>query len=107
MRKIALIAALVSSPALAGDIDLQIDNFAVDRGITSLVLKVTNNSDANVGSIYATCAFLNEDKRALRVQSTFIAGVAAGQSAYSELRTRTGGIKNASCTIDGYESALR
>ena len=97
-----LVAALALLPfsAAAQAIDIQVDNFTAQRGISELVLKVTNNTGADVESLFIDCAFLREDGRAIDIGKVLISTLAAGEYAYDKASIgTTDGVSQAECRV--------
>lgn len=104
--RIVLTAAFAafSGSALADPIDIQVDNFTVDRGIAELVLKVTNTTGADVTDVFIDCAFLDANMRAIDIGKALIQNIPAGGYAYDKAAiARTAGVQHAECRVVKYK----
>lgn len=95
--------AVIAIPAAAQSIDIQVDNFTAQRGISELVLKVTNNTGADVEGVQIDCAFLRSDGRAIDIGKALIPSIAAGDYAYDKAAIpTTEGVSEAECRVVRY-----
>lgn len=95
------LALLTAAPAYARDaISIDVDNFTAERGISTLVLKVTNNTGKAVESVFIDCAFLTEDERAIDIGKALISNIPAGGYAYDKASIpTTDGVSKAECRV--------
>lgn len=104
MRKFVIAAALmlsVATTASADDIDVQVDNFFVETGISTVVLKITNNTATTVANVFVSCAFLNDDRQAIDVGKAWVTNLGPKQVAYDKARIPSSdGVQFASCSVD-------
>jgi hypothetical protein len=76
--------ALLATPAFAGSLDIQVDNFTVDRGIHHVVMKVTNSTSRTLENTYINCAILDRDKRAIGIAKANIEIMYPGSHRYED-----------------------
>lgn len=92
-----LLAAAVS----ANLITIDIDNFTAHRGISTLILKVTNNNSEAIKSLYIDCTFMTEAGRAIDIGKSSISNLGAGETVYDKAAIpTTEGVEKASCRVD-------
>lgn len=95
--------ACISTVAMADGIDIQVDNFTVDRGISELVLKVTNNTAVEVGNVFIDCTFLTEEGRAIDIGKALIPSIPSKGYVFDKAAiTRTDGVAKAECRVVQY-----
>ena len=102
MIRIAIAAASIAFalPASAAGFDIQVDNFFVQDGIASAVMKVTNNTGAAAESVYIDCVFLDGERRAIEIGKALIPAIQAGGYAYDKASAVTGdAVKYAECGV--------
>jgi hypothetical protein len=104
-KTLAALAMLMAAPALAQDaVSFEVDNFFVDSGITTAVLAVTNNLETPVTSVFLSCAFLNDEEKAIDVGGGLISRLDAGETAYERVSIGTGdGVQYARCRVEKYQ----
>ena len=99
-RYIAALAWALATPALGAGFDIQVDNFYVDGGIATVVMKVTNNTGLPAESVFIDCAFLDKDERAIEIGKALIPAIAAGGYAYDKAAAVTGDrVQFAACDV--------
>jgi len=102
---IVIVGLLTTGVAHAADIGLAYENFYRDEkaGRARIVIRVTNNTARPQRSIFAECAFLNSEKRALDVATLIASNVAPGSSAVvAGWSAQMPGIEHAECRISNY-----
>ena len=77
-------AALIATPALAGDLRIDVDSFAVDNGIYRVVMKVTNGTSRTLQDIYIDCVIFDESMRAIGIAKANIDHLYPGSQAYKD-----------------------
>lgn len=104
MREILIAGAMVlacSSAALADSVGIEVDNFFVETGISTAVLKITNNSSATIANVFVSCAFLGADKKAIDVGKAWVTDLRPGQTRYENARiASSAGVQYARCSRD-------
>lgn len=99
-RTIAALTWALATPALGAGFDIQVDNFYVDGGIATVVMKVTNNTGADAKDVFVDCAFLDKEERAIEIGKALISTIAAGASAYEKAAAVTGDrVQFADCNV--------
>lgn len=101
---LALTGICIATPALAAGVDFKYENFYRDQdmGRTRIVLKITNDTP-KVLTVFAECAFLNAEKRALDTAILIASNVPAHGHAYADSwSAQMDGIKHADCRIVRY-----
>lgn len=104
-RAATLSAALMAmvTPAVAVDIKIEIDNFTAVRGISELVLRVTNNSSQVVSDVFIDCVFMTEDERAIDIGKALISRIPPGGTKFDKAAIpTTEGVAKAQCDVDRY-----
>ncbi len=104
MRALILAVFIAASgPTFAGDIEIDVQNFTASKGISDLVLKITNNTGKSLEMIFVDCAFLDKNKRALAIGKAIISNVDAGGYAYDTASiARSQGVAHAECRVTDY-----
>lgn len=104
MRALIILAAgllIAARPAFAGGVNLDYENFYLDKGRAKIVLKVNNSTGKRLDVVIAECAFLDGKNRAVDVATLIASDVEA--SAYVDGWSATvGGIKHAHCRVSSY-----
>lgn len=104
----ALLTAVATALACAGawaaePIEIGIENFTAERGISTLILKVSNNTAAPLQTVFIDCAFLTEDERAIDIGKALVSNIPAGGYAYDKASiARTDGVAKAECRVVSY-----
>lgn len=106
-RALVLWLALASSGVSAQDgpapFDIEIDNFTASRGISEVVMKVTNNTGRAVQSVFIDCVFFTADEKAIDIGKALIPAIPAGGVAYDKAAIpRTDGVQLVSCSVVRY-----
>lgn len=81
---LALTLGLVSTPASAADIDIDVQELALRFGMVQADLKVTNNLPSRVGPIYINCSFLDANRRFIDVGRGLVAAIDPSSVAYTK-----------------------
>ncbi|MBB4587918.1 hypothetical protein GGE50_003822 [Rhizobium leguminosarum] len=81
---LALTLGLVSTPASAADIDIDVQELALRFGMVQADLKVTNNLPSRVGPIYINCAFLDANRRFIDVGRGLVVAIDPSSVAYTK-----------------------
>ena len=106
MRRFLAVATamLISGVAFGADpVSIDVENFTAERGISTLVLKVTNNTTAHIDRAYIDCAFLTEDERPIDIGKALVTNLAAGGHAYDKASIpTTDGVAKADCRVVNY-----
>lgn len=85
---------------MAEGIDIQVDNFTAQGGISEIVMKVLNNTDEAVTNVFIDCAFLRENGKAIDIGKALIPSIAAHSYAYDKAAiTTTNGVAKADCRV--------
>lgn len=85
MSKFLIFAAmLASAPALAADVQIDVQNFTSKNGIARATMLVTNMSERVIANVYVDCAFLGADKRAVGLGKANIRNLPARGDAYAD-----------------------
>jgi hypothetical protein len=85
LSKVLIFAAVVAStPALAADVQIDVQNFTLQNGIARATMLVTNTSERAISNVYVDCAFLGADKRAIGLGKANIRRLPAKGDAYAE-----------------------
>ena len=91
------------TPAVAGEIDIEVDNFTAERGISELVLRVINNTATEVSDVFIDCVFMTEDERAIDIGKALIPAIAAGGTKFDKAAiATTDGVAKALCEVVSY-----
>ena len=89
----------VTSASAAG-FDVQVDNFTATGGISSAVMKVTNNTGADAESVFIDCVFMSKDQKAIDIGKAVIAAIPAGGVAYDKASIATSeGVQFVICDV--------
>lgn len=104
MRKVlvaTLFALAMAGGASADDVDVHVDNFYVEMGISTVVLKITNNSASIVPNVFVSCVFMDKDQHAIDVGKAWVTNLRPKQVAYDKASIpSSAGVQFASCTVD-------
>jgi hypothetical protein len=99
-RLAVMALALTSGAAFADDIDIQVDNFTADRGISELVLRVTNNTSKPVSDVFIDCTFMTEEERAIDIGKALISSIPAKGFVFDKAAIpTTDGVAKALCRV--------
>ena len=99
-RYIAALTWALATPALGAGFDIQVDNFYVDGGIATVVMKVTNNTGKAADSVFIDCAFLDKEERAIEIGKALIPAIEAGEFVYDKASAVTGDrVQYAACDV--------
>lgn len=91
----------VVTAASGEDIDVHVDNFFVETGVSTVVLKITNNTATTVANVFVSCAFLDADQRAIDVGKAWVTDLKPKQVAYDKARIPSSkGVQFAACSVD-------
>ena len=91
-----LLAAAVSANLIVIDID----NFTADRGISTLILKITNNNSEGINSLFIDCTFMDENERAIDIGKSHVTNIRAGETVYDKASIgTTEGVQKALCRV--------
>jgi hypothetical protein len=100
---VSALAALWAGASHASDFDIQVDNFSKDFGITSVVMKISNNLGYDVKNVYIDCVFLTKEKRAIDIGPAIVSKIAAGSYAYEKAAiTKTDGVRFVECSVKDF-----
>ena len=105
MKKLvmALALAAAATPAMASGIVIEVDNFTADRGISQLVLRVTNTSGQDVSSVFIDCVFMTEEERAIDIGKALIPHIPAGGTKFDKASIpTTEGVSKAACEVTSF-----
>lgn len=106
MKRATIFAAMFTAliaPAWAADIEIEIDNFTANRGISELVLRVTNNSSREVTNVFIDCVFMTKDNRAIDIGKALINRIPPGGTKFDKAAIpTTDGVAQAQCEVDRY-----
>jgi hypothetical protein len=105
MRALAIatvVLLLTGSAALAvDDIDVQVENFFVEPGTATVVLKITNNGTTTAPNVFVSCAFLDANQKAIDIGKAWVTDLAPNRAAYDKARIPTSkGVQFATCSVD-------
>lgn len=99
MRAILALLAMTGY-ASAADVSLEYENFYLDKGRAKIILKIENNTARRYKMVFAECAFLDGNQRAIDTATLIASNVSAGAVAYVDgWSAQIDGIKHASCRI--------
>ncbi|MBD9542952.1 hypothetical protein IB276_26250 [Ensifer sp. ENS04] len=79
---ILTVSVLIAGQAVAGSVDVGVENFTHSNGVAKAVLKVSNSLGKPASNIFVDCAFLNGEKKAIDVGSALIEKIANNEYAY-------------------------
>jgi len=97
----AMVLAIASSPSSADEVDVHVENFFVERGISTVVLKITNNTSAVVPNVFVSCAFLDANQKAIDIGKAWVTNLGPNKSTYDKARIPSAdGVQFASCSVD-------
>lgn len=97
------VAMLASTHAHGAEIDIQVDNFTVQRGISEVVLRVTNNTGKALSSVFIDCVFMTEDERAIDIGKAMVPSMEIGATKFEKAAVpTTEGVAKALCEIRSY-----
>lgn len=65
--------SLVASTAMAGGIDVRVENFTKEFGVYRVVVLVTNNTSRTQENVYVDCVVFGPDGKAIGIAKTNIA----------------------------------
>ncbi|MDP9837604.1 hypothetical protein J2T09_002356 [Neorhizobium huautlense] len=102
-RLLIFAAALAATPAVAAEIEIEVQNFTSKNGIARATMLVKNTSNETIRDVYIDCAFLGRDKRAVGIGKANIRNLPARGDAYTDASLVTNDdIKFVDCRgIDG------
>lgn len=96
--------AVLAAPVAAADLEIQIDNFTAQRGISELVFRVTNKSTQVLSDIFIDCVFMTEEGRAIDIGKALISRIPPGGTKFDKAAIpTTDGVAKASCAVDRYK----
>lgn len=96
----AISVALWPAASSAAGFNIQVDNFYVDGGIATTVMKVTNETGADARSVFIDCVFLDKDHKAIDIGKALISAIPAGGHAYDKASAVTGDrVQFADCSV--------
>lgn len=101
----AIVALVGTLPAGAADIDLTYENFYRDdrMGRVRVIVKVTNNTARHLSSIFAECAFLDANGKALDQAVLIASNVAPQSSAHAAAwSAQMDGLEKADCRVSNF-----
>ncbi|UIK05002.1 hypothetical protein [Neorhizobium galegae] len=85
MKVIVFCAMMAAATAAsAADIEIDVQNFSVERGVARAVMLVKNNLAKPVQGVFIDCAFLDGDKKAVGIGRAIINALAPNGDAYEE-----------------------
>lgn len=95
-----LFALMLAVTPLPGDFDIRVDNFTAERGISQIVMTVTNRTPRDAERVYVECVFMTEDERAIDIGRELIPSIPAGGQALGKAAIpTTAGVSKASCSV--------
>lgn len=101
MKKMLLLIAMLSAgPAAADDFNIEVENFTAERGISTVVMKVTNMTGRDARQVFIDCVFLDGNQKAIDIGKALIPFIANGGSAYDKAAIpTTEGVQFAQCGV--------
>jgi hypothetical protein len=98
---LTFLALLVATlPARSGNLELQVDRLTVRDGVARVVLKVLNSSGQAYSYVFAECAFLDGNKKAVDTAKAMFQTVPANGHAYAKAAIdHAGEVKTVDCRI--------
>lgn len=99
------LAALVSTPASAAGVEMNVENFwRHQNGAIEIVIKFTNNTNRTVSFVSASCALLDGDMKAVTTQNVISQNIAPGGNAYGKNYVlNPGKSEKAECRIEAID----
>lgn len=95
---------LSAAPAAADDFNIEVENFTADRGISTIVMKVTNMTGRDVRQVFIDCVFLDKDNKAIDIGKALIPSIANEASAYDKAAIpTTEGVQFAQCGVKQFD----
>jgi len=90
--------------AKASEIDIQVDNFTAQRGISELVLRITNNTGRDVKNVFIDCVFMTDDEKAIDIGKALIPSIKAGATKFDKAAIpTTDGVAKAACEVERFK----